>query len=146
MEDFPGWDRILLGRDDREAFEFCLEHIMKGVGSVRKWDRVVGVPGTVLNDWLTACDEAWFVVVVENYWEVWDRQFKSEGPVDCLVSAKWTGRDKSNNRKGQGKSNLRWFLFVWLFFFSSHPFFLLVMTFKDGRVVGWTGLMRFMDC
>jgi hypothetical protein len=103
VEGFPGWDRIAKGRDDREAFEYCLEHVMKGCGSIRRWDKVVGVQGNSLGDWLTTSDEAWFMVVVENYREVWENQFSGAVATGNFLSAKWTGRDKSNNRKGQGK-------------------------------------------
>jgi hypothetical protein len=107
---FPGFDRIKMGRDDREAFEFSLEHLMKGVGSYKKWGIVVGTAGRSMHDWLSVSDEAWFLLVIENYEQVWRGEMEGlesaggvRGTDDEVAKAKWTGKDKNNNRRGKGK-------------------------------------------
>lgn len=103
---FPGFTRIMKGRADREAFNFCLEHLLKGVGSVRMWTKIVGERGNKLGDWLSVSDEAWFLLVIENYWEVWKVEVEKEVSGDesiVIPKARWTGKDKNNNRRGKGK-------------------------------------------
>jgi hypothetical protein len=102
---FPGFERIKMGRDDREAFEFSLEHLMKGVGSFKKWGIVVGTAGRSLHDWLSVSDEAWFLLVIENYEDVWRKEMESLES-NVVTTAKWTGKDKNNNRRGKGKGCL----------------------------------------
>jgi hypothetical protein len=101
---FPGIARIKRGREDREAFEFALEHLMKGVSSYKKWTRTVGTRGRSLSDVLTCTDEAWFLLVVENYEDVWNVDLGLVQEVPAVKpTPRWTGKDKFNNRKGKGK-------------------------------------------
>jgi hypothetical protein len=55
----------LASRELRRA----LRHIIKGVGSLRVWDKVVGTHDSKLI--LTYSDKAWFLLTVKNYKEVW---------------------------------------------------------------------------
>jgi hypothetical protein len=104
-DEFPGFERIMKGHDDREAFEFSLRHLIKGVGSFRAWDKVVGTYGSKLSEILTYSDEAWFLLIVENYEEVWKAAMGLRDPSDTSpIEAKWTGKEKHNNRKGMGMS------------------------------------------
>jgi hypothetical protein len=81
---------------------------MKGVGSFRQWGQVVGTAGKQLHHWLSVSDEAWFLLVIENYEDVWRAAMEDDrggqGDGDAVVpKAKWTGKDKNNNRRGKGK-------------------------------------------
>jgi hypothetical protein len=69
-DECPGFERIMKGRDDREVFEFSLWHLIKGVGSIRAWDKVIGTYGSKWSEMLRYSDEAWFLLIVENYEEV----------------------------------------------------------------------------
>jgi hypothetical protein len=60
-ENFPGLERIMAGRSDRDAFGYSLEHLVKGVGGKLMWARVVGKTGSLLDDWHSVSDEAWFL-------------------------------------------------------------------------------------
>ena len=100
---FPGFEQIKRGHDDREAFEFALEHLMKGVTSFKRWGKVVGTRTGKLEDVLTLSDEAWFLLVVENYEDAWKVEMGLVSDVPATKpAAKWTGKDKYQNRRGKG--------------------------------------------
>ena len=80
---------------------------MKGVTSFKRWGKVVGTRNGKLSDVLTMSDEAWFLLVVENYEEAWKVEMKLV-EVDEFSSkpvARWTGKDKYQNRRGKGEEN-----------------------------------------
>jgi hypothetical protein len=94
-DEFPGFARIMKGRDDREAFDFCLRHSIKGFGSFRAWDKVIGTYGSKLLEILMYSDGAWFLLVVENHEEVWKTGMGRRDPLDTSpIEAKWTGKEK----------------------------------------------------
>jgi hypothetical protein len=132
-EKFPGFERLKKGRKDREAFEWALEHIVKGIVGKRFYDKNIaggreGIP-TKIEKWLTVSDEAWMLLLIENYEDGWMRMSKKgEGAEEEATTTtggisditeegsnisgenqkgKWTRRHVGGSKLGGGKSKER---------------------------------------
>ena len=78
---------------------------MKGVVGIRTFKKNIGMPGSNLYDWFSVSDEAWILLMLENYEDRWTKMISEDILPTTHVGddgGKWTGRDVRGSSLGGG--------------------------------------------